>query len=274
MSVEALSAAASFLFVPGNRPERFDKAVAAGADQVIIDLEDAVAPAAKAEAREAMSRWAGRTGAVVRINAPGTPWHDADIAACTSAGVGAVMAAKAEDPRQLARLHDLTGLPIVALVETALGIEDVRAVAAAPGVRRLAFGAIDLALDLGLSVPDEALDGFRLRLTSASRLAGLAAPIDGVQTDFRNADRLADDVRRAAGLGFTGKLCIHPAQVAIVSARFAPSAEAIAWATRVAAVGEDAVALAGEMIDKPVRDRARLILAHAGRLGLSGNTAG
>lgn len=274
MSVDVLSSAASFLFVPGNRPERFEKAAGAGADQIIIDLEDAVAPGAKVEARNAMVRWSGCAGAVVRINAPGTPWHDADVEACATAGVAAVMAAKAEDPRQLARLHARTGLPIVALVETALGIEEVRQVAAAPGVRRLAFGAIDLALDLGLSLPDEGFDGFRLRLTSASRLAGLAAPIDGVQTDFRNLDRLADTVRRVAGLGFAGKLCIHPGQVTVVSAGFAPSADAIVWATRVAAVGEDAAALDGEMIDKPVRDRARMILAHAQRLGLSGNPTG
>lgn len=266
MLSDGVETAVSLLFVPGNRPDRFDKAMASGADQVIIDLEDAVSPEQKPEARAGLLGWAGRKGAVVRINAPGTPWYEEDVLACAEAGVAAIMAAKAEDPGQLEALHARTTRPIIALVETALGIEEARAVAAARGVCRLAFGAIDLALDLGLTGPDETLDGFRLRLTVASRLAGLAGPIDGVLTDFRNAPRLEADVRRVAGLGFRGKLCIHPGQVATVSYGFAPSEATIAWAETVVALGEDAVALDGEMIDRPVRARALAVLAQTARL--------
>lgn len=266
MLSDPLSNAASFLFVPGNRPDRFDKAASAGADRIIIDLEDAVAPAGKVAARSAMTCWPGRHLAIVRINAPGTAWHEDDVAACKEAGVAAIMVAKADVPGQLVTLHNVTGLPLIALIETAQGLEEIVSIAAAPGVSRLAFGAIDLELDLGLNVSDVMLDGFRLRLTMASRLAGLGAPIDGVRTDFRNLQDLATDVARVRGLGFGGKLCIHPAQVAIVSEGFVPTPESVAWARRVAVLGEDATALEGQMIDRPVRERALSILAHTERL--------
>nr|WP_316628838.1 CoA ester lyase [uncultured Brevundimonas sp.] len=258
--------AASFLFVPGDRPERFGKAEASGSGQVIIDLEDAVAADMKDIARDCAAKWfeTGRRG-VVRINAADTPWHEADVASCIAPSLDAIMAPKAEHPERLAAIAHRTGKPIIALIETAAGLNAANAIAATPGVVRLAFGSIDLSLDLGLDAPDEALDGFRLRLTLASRLADLAPPIDGVLADFRNATRLTEITRRVRGLGFSAKLCIHPVQVTWVEQGFAPSSEELAWAQRVVGLGESVAALDGEMIDRPVRERALRLLARIRR---------
>lgn len=256
--------ATSLLFVPGDRPERFAKAAAAGADQVIIDLEDAVRPDAKSEARSAAARWfSGGGGGVMRINVADTQWHLDDIALARLPAVDAIMLPKAEDPARIAALYEATGKPIVALIETARGLDAVKAVAASPGVTRLAFGSIDLCLDLGLDVADPQLDGFRLALVLASRLADLPGPIDGVQADFRDTAGLSELVSRVRGLGYTAKLCIHPNQVTVISAGFSPTADEIDWARRVVAMGEGAAALEGQMIDRPVRERAIRLLDRA-----------
>ncbi|OGA97961.1 MAG: aldolase [Burkholderiales bacterium RIFCSPHIGHO2_12_FULL_69_20] len=259
----------SLLFVPGNRPERFDKALAAGASAVIIDLEDAVAPADKHTARAAVAAWLRPHHAVVlRINSEDTPWFADDLALCAAPGVAAVMCPKAERAETLAAVMAAGARALLPLVESAAGLAGLSALAAAPGVWRLAFGAIDLQVDLGLkdATEDELLP-FRLQLVLASRLAGIGAPVDGVSTAIDDEARLQVDVQRARRLGFAGKLCIHPRQVAPVNAGMAPSAVELAWAQRVldaaGAAGGAAVAVDGKMVDKPVLLRAQAVLREA-----------
>ncbi|GAA3525113.1 CoA ester lyase [Amycolatopsis ultiminotia] len=261
-----LEGARTFLFVPGNRPDRFAKALAAGADAVIVDLEDAVGAADKAVAREHVRAWleAGHE-AVVRINAAGTPWHEADLEA-VAGRARAVMVPKAEDPAALAELASSlpAGTAVLPLIETAVGIAQARQVCAAEAVVRPAFGSVDLALQLGVDHrAREALCHARSALVLAAAAAGCGAPIDGVTTAVDDPAVLADDLRHAAGLGFTGKLCVHPRQIAPGNAAFTPADEQIAWAHAVLAAAEDGsvTTLHGEMIDRPVVARAQAILA-------------
>jgi citrate lyase subunit beta/citryl-CoA lyase len=248
-------AATTFLFVPGDRPDRFGKALASGADVVILDLEDAVAPAAKDAARAAAGEWLESHRAMVRINAPGTPWFDADAELVAVRGVP-VMVPKAETPGVLAGFG-----AVVALVETALGVERAGELAAVPSVTRLAFGSVDLAAQLGVAPEDrEPFAYARSRLVIASAAAGLAPPVDGVTTDLGAGSPLEEDVRYARRLGFGGKLCIHPKQVAVVRAGFTPTEAERAWARRVVAAGDGVSVVDGRMVDKPVLARARHIL--------------
>ncbi|WP_181313125.1 HpcH/HpaI aldolase/citrate lyase family protein [Nocardioides campestrisoli] len=262
--------AATLLFVPGDRPERFAKAVAAGADLVVLDLEDAVASADKAAARVAVTDWlATATGAcAVRINADPAE-RAADVAALAALPASTpvtVVVAKAEQPGDLAAL--LAALPAgstaVALVETARGVLAAAALAEVPGVVRLAIGTFDLAAELGIDPEDdEALAPSRGALVLASAAAGLAGPVDGVTGAVDDAELLTADTTRSRRRGFAGKLCIHPRQVPVVRAGFAPSAAEVAWAERVLASAQDgALAVVdGRMVDKPVVDRARRVLA-------------
>ena len=267
-----MSHARSLLFVPADRPERFAKALASGADGVIVDLEDAVAPAAKPAARDALAGWlaSGEAAAVfVRVNAPGTPWHADDLRICRAPAVRGIVLPKAESPEQLAdAAAAVPGRAWLPLVETAAGIAAVEAVARAPGVQRLLFGSIDLQADLGIQGEGEELLYFRSRLVLASRLAELQPPVDGVTTAVDDAAQVRADALRARRLGFGGKLCIHPRQVAEVNAAFTPSAAERDWALRVLAAAEAsggaAVAVDGKMVDAPVLLRARAVLA-AGR---------
>lgn len=256
----------ALLFVPGHRADRFDKALAAGASAVIIDLEDAVAPADKDAARATLAGWLRPEHVViVRINSADTPWFADDLALCGAPGVAGVMVPKSERPETLAQVRAAGARGLLPLVESAAGIANLDALARAPGVWRLAFGSIDLQVDLGLkdAAEDELLP-LRLQLVLASRLAGIGAPVDGVSTAIDDADRLQQDVARARRLGFAGKLCIHPKQVALVQAGMAPSAAELDWARRVidasAAAGGAALAVDGKMVDKPVLLRAQAIL--------------
>lgn len=267
MNADTVRNARSLLFVPGNRPQRFAKAVAAQPDIVIVDLEDAVGADEKTSAREHTAAWlaAGNT-AMVRINGSGTPWHDDDLAMVAQFRVP-VMPAKAERVGELERVTELApGAPVVPLIETAAGVAGVHQLCAVDGVARVAFGSIDLGNELGVD-PDhrDALLLHRTLLVLASAAAGLAPPIDGVTTVFTETETVTDDFRYAQSLGMAAKLCIHPAQVAAVHRAAAPTDADIAWATEVvaAAVGSDgsAVAVNGRMIDVPVVERARRILA-------------
>lgn len=268
---EATRIARSLLFVPGSRPDRFDKALAAGADAVVIDLEDAVPPADKDRARDAVAAWlAPGRAVVVRINGAGTGWFHDDLVLCARPGVAAVMLPKAECADQVAALRDAGAVAVIPLIESAAGFAALAAVAGAPGVQRLAFGSIDIQVDLGMRDPlEDELLPLRSQLVLASRLAGLQPPIDGVSTAIDDAERLREDVLRARRLGFGGKLCIHPRQVEGVNRHFAPSAAERAWAQRVlaaaATAGGAAVALDGRMVDQPVILRAQAILREAQR---------
>ncbi|MCR8960032.1 CoA ester lyase [Variovorax sp. S2] len=274
-----LALARTFLFVPADRPERHARALASGAGGVIVDLEDAVAPDRKSEARAQLRASfsalsvAQQQRLLVRINACGTPWHGSDLAEVSELAaqglIAGVMLPKAERATDLQRLSAALGLKslIVPLIESAAGLEAARELAAAPQVLRLAFGNLDFQADLGLACDtDEAeLVPVRLALVLASRRAGLAAPIDGVTPDWRNAARLAADAARARRGGFGAKLCIHPDQVAPVHAALGPSADELAWARRVLdatqAAGGGVVSLDGRMVDAPVVRLAERLLA-------------
>ncbi|MEX0732792.1 MAG: CoA ester lyase [Aquisalimonadaceae bacterium] len=258
----------SYLFVPGNRPERFAKAWAAGADAVIVDLEDAVPIEDKVRAREHVAEWLSPERPVlVRINAADTEWFQEDAALCRMPGVAGVVLPKAEHVEDIR--HFAAQCPIYPLIETANGLWHAEALARQPEVARLVFGSIDFQLDLGISGDDDELLYFRSQLVLISRIAGLPAPVDGVSVALDDAGQLRADVQRSRRLGFGAKLCIHPKQVEHVNAGFRPGAEDIAWAMKVVdaatAARGAAVAVDGRMIDRPLIERARQILADAER---------
>jgi citrate lyase subunit beta/citryl-CoA lyase len=265
--------ARSLLFVPGNRPERFQKAMASGAHEVVLDLEDAVAPRDKEDARRAVASWLA-TGkrAGVRINGADTEWHGADLAMIMSHPGIVIMLPKAEMGAVKDTVRALEGQPdrqpIIALLETARGLQDVGALADAPGVGRLAFGSIDFSAETGIADEGEGLTAVRTRIVLASCIAGLPAPVDGVSVEFNDGERMQQEALRARRLGFGGKLCIHPRQIGPVHAAFQPSASEVDWARRVLAAAQAsqgaATAVDGKMIDKPVVERALAIVAEAG----------
>ncbi len=248
------------LFVPGDRPERFVKAASTDADAIIIDLEDAVAADGKDQARAALKRDFTDKPVLVRVNGIGTPWHDRDIAALRGHGFSAVVLPKAEFGPEFETLCEQLDLPVVVLIESVRGLADARRIAITRNVARIAFGSIDFSADLGCAHTREALLLARSELVVASRLAGLPQPIDGVTTAIDDAPLIASDARHARDLGFTGKLCIHPRQVAAIQAGFAPDEAEVLWARKVMASGDGAVAIDGAMVDEPVRIRARSIL--------------
>ncbi|MGE0310391.1 MAG: CoA ester lyase [Lautropia sp.] len=270
----------SWLFVPGSRPDRFDKALSAGADQVIVDLEDAVGPADKVTARDALARWLDTPGPsiVVRINGADTEWFADDLALLRRPRVAQAILPKAESAEQIAATRAAFGAarasdaavhaPVVALIESALGIARLASLCGAPGLSRLAFGTIDFQADLGMrGATEDDLAPWRTEILLRTRLAGIAAPLDGVSTAIDDATALATDIARARRLGFGGKLCIHPRQVAATNAGFASTPDEIAWARRVIdaaeAAGGGAVAVDGKMVDRPVLLRAHAVLAEA-----------
>lgn len=252
----------ALLFVPASKPERFAKAAAAQPDAVILDLEDAVAAADKDAARAALTRGFTDLPVIVRINAFGTPWHKADLQAAVALRPHAVMLPKSENSAQVTSVAGQLGsIALFCLIETARGMASARAIAELAGVQRLVFGSVDYCSDLGMAYDRELLLPARSELVLASRLAGIAPPIDGVTTRLDDLVGLADDASHARALGMAGKLCIHPRQVTDVKSAFAPGEEEIAWAIRVVASGDGAVLVNGEMIDAPLRARARSILA-------------
>lgn len=260
----------TYLFVPADRPERFAKALASGADRAILDLEDAVRPEAKPAAREAVRGAAlDWLRVVIRINDAATPFFTDDLAVIAAAPAGAVMVPKAETAEALARVRRAArrDVELIPQIETARGLANLPALLAAPGVRRVAFGHLDFALDLGCAPDWEALTLARQTVVLQSRMAGAAPPIESVTADIADTDRLRRETAAGKAFGFAAKLLIHPSQVAPAAEVFAPSAEERAWAERVlaaAAGGHGALTIDGRMIDKPIEDAARRILARAG----------
>ena len=254
------------LFVPGDRPERFEKAAACGADAVIIDLEDAVAPDAKSVARSNLRADFASVPVLVRINGFGTPWHSDDLTTASRLPFAAMVIPKAELVPEMLAVSSSARLPIVPLIETARGLADARRLAALPGVKRLAFGSIDFCVDLCCSHTREALLLPRSELVLASRLASRPAPIDGVTTTFKNPSLVSADAAHARNMGFGGKLCIHPDQVQPVLKEFRPVESDIEWARRILASGSGATSIDGAMVDAPIRARARHILRASGLL--------
>lgn len=253
------------LFVPADRPQLFAKAAAAGADAVILDLEDAVSDDRKAEAR-AQVKAAPDLGlpVVVRCNPPASRHFAEDMAALRDSRFDAVMLPKYEMRADAEAVLRLVGreVPIIALVETAAGLLNAFVAHSLKGASQAAFGSLDFAADIRCRHEFEELRCARSLLVLAARAAGLPAPLDGVTLDIRDPQAVARDAAAARQLGFGGKLCVHPAQIAPARAAFRPSPEELAWAQRiVAAAASGGVSnVDGTMVDAPVLARARQIL--------------
>lgn len=271
-----LSTARSFLFAPASDERKLAKALDAGADAVIADLEDAVVAAEKERARGVATSLLREPRAdvlrLVRVNAVGTPWFADDLAAARELELDGIVLPKAT-PDAAPALAGL-GAPVVAIVETAAGVRLAYELAVVPEVACLMLGAVDLGLELGLEPRPDGLELLYARssLVVASAAAGLRAPLDQVWVDVRDGEGLRRDCALGRSLGFRGKACVHPAQVPVVNEAYAPSQDELGWAQevveayeRAAAEGAGAVALDGEMIDLPVVERARQLLAEAKR---------
>jgi citrate lyase subunit beta / citryl-CoA lyase len=264
----------SLLFVPGDDERKLSRAAESEADALILDLEDAVSPPAKPAAREQVLAFLGESGPavrarqmMVRINGADTPWFRDDVDALLEAGVIAVML-----PKSVLRTAAAVppGLEVLALIETARGVEEALAVAETVIVRRLMLGSADLAADLGVPARDDEqeLAYPRARLAMCSAAAGIEGPVDVVSLAVRELGPLRESAARAKSLGFTGKACIHPAQVAPVNEIFTPAAAEVSWAQGVLnafdaaeAAGLAVTMFEGSMVDAPVVTRARRILA-------------
>jgi citrate lyase subunit beta/citryl-CoA lyase len=267
--------ARTYLFVPGNRPERFGKALASGADVVVLDLEDAVAVSAKGEARDAIARWSheaaesDRARIVVRINDTQSPGFTDDLRLLREARISSVMLPKAESAAQVQAVRAaVPDARLLALIESAAGVANAQEIARADAVQRLVFGTLDYALDLDLDITDnaEGLMHAASMLAIASRVAGLPAPVAGVTPQIDDEPRLLADLAWSRRHGFGAKLCIHPRQVAPVHAALTPTAQAIEWARRVLAAeaaSPGAAQLDGRMIDRPIVLQAHRTLQRA-----------
>ncbi len=266
----------TYLFVPGNRPERFAKALASGADRVILDLEDAVAAADKAHARQAIASWVATLASsdvdrlLVRINDVTSPCHLDDLLWLQRTCIKHCMLSKCESSEQVAQLliHMPPGSSVLPLVETVRGVLAAAAIAQASNVSRLAFGSLDYLLDLDLPGPGFALDAAALTIAMASRAANLPPPVAGVTPEL-DAGQVQSDLAHARALGYGAKMCIHPAQVTAVREAFRPDAQTLAWAQRVVSQwqqsnGLGVIQVDGQMVDKPVLLRAERFLALAG----------
>lgn len=263
----------SYLFVPGNRPERFAKALAAGAGAVILDLEDAVAPDDKAAARQAIAEWVRTAGVaperlVVRINDALSPWYADDLAMIKAVGLTQVMLPKTEFAEQVKMTIAATSpaVVIVALVESARGINNIDQIALAEGVQRIAFGTLDYAADLNLSGDELGLIYPYSKIAIASRSAELAPPIAGVTPNLDDLARTEADFAFARAFGCTAKMCIHPKQVEVVERLSRPTEQEIIWARKVLAAAKNssgAVQVDGKMVDRPVVLKAEAIMARS-----------
>ena len=278
----------SFLFVPGSNPPRFSKAFASAADAVIQDLEDSVAEADKAAARDAVAASLCEPADVrryVRINGLDTPHCWDDLRAVAREHLHGLLVPKVESADQLRTLdwvldqlereHALEpgGIEILPILESACGFARLAEIAGASArVSRLTFGALDLCEDLDLvaDAEEDHLAHVRWQLVAASRAAGLDAPIDTVFADIADKAGHARSLQRARARGFSGKLCIHPAQVASTNAAFMPTAAEIARARAIVAAVEQAggdlgvAQIDGAMVDRPVILRAKRVLAVLG----------
>ncbi|RMN40290.1 (S)-citramalyl-CoA lyase [Pseudomonas syringae] len=261
----------SLLFVPGSRPERYTKALACSASQVIIDFEDSVEEGLKVEARNSLGTFLESRPDVkvaIRVNAPGHPQFDEDLEFCAShVGVSGILIPKAEDPEQIKRARQ-TRKPIFPIIESARGLQVLSKIAQCEGVERLTFGSLDLSVDLRIRSNSagavKIMDQVRYELLIHSVLNGLAKPIDTVYPNIKDVEGLAGVARLSKDMGFAGLLCIHPSQVAIVNKVFAPSPDEFDWAKRVLAAAlteAGAFTFEGQMVDAPVLAEARSLVA-------------
>ena len=272
-----LSDACSFLFVPATQPERYGKALASGADGVIIDLEDAVGLDDKAKAREILKNtWSSisidqKHRIVVRCNAPGSSFYAADLVLAKELQVRHLMIPKTESRDHVnGAAEELKNTAFIPMIETPLGLHHLNEIASAEQVLRLALGNLDMQVELGISCDDNEteIDTARFMLVLASKLAQIAPPLDGVTPSTDDEPRIFAHAQKAKRFGFGAKLCIHPKQIPIVKRAFTPSPEELDWAKRVISADKAAkgqtVKVDGKMVDRPVVMLAHRILVLAG----------
>ena len=278
----------SLLFAPGNHARRVEKALSLAADGVILDLEDAVAISEKSATRRVVVEAFGkaRTGKLyVRVNALATEWCFGDIEAVVRAGLDGIILPKVEHAHELRtadwlianleRERDLAvgAIDLIPIIETALGVSNLKHICRS-GTRTkcLAFGAGDFTLDMGMvwTRSEAELLPHRAACVLESRAAGLEPPLDTVWADLRDGDGFMASARHAAALGFQGKMCIHPEQIAGANAAFSPDDAAVAQAQRIVeafdkaeAGGLASIQLDGQFIDYPIVQRARRVLESA-----------
>ncbi|MVU78101.1 CoA ester lyase [Nocardia sp. ET3-3] len=270
----------SALYVPGNRPELFDKALAGPADVVLLDLEDAVPLGDKDSARAEIAGWlrtvpAARPRIWVRVNVEDV---EADLRAVALPAVAAVCLAKTESPQQVRAASAILDacepgparIEICPLLESAAAILDARAIAAGPRVARLQIGEADLCADTGIDPGADRAEllAVRTQVVLACAAAGIAPPLGPVSTDFRDLGALRTSTEALARLGFRGRACVHPAQLPVVNAVFTPTAAELARARELlsrfdSASGGIVLDDRGRMVDQAVVRRARRLLADA-----------
>ena len=273
----------SWLFVPGTLSDRFSRAATSGADAIVLDLEDAVAAAKKADAREAVGKWLSSDRAegaarFVRINAPGSDWidDDCDWLRRFASVVDGIVVPKVETAESIEGVAAATPeTPVVPLLETARGILNaVQIIGARADVPAVLFGAEDLTAELGIP---RTLEGTELLWARSQVVLAAAAidaePIDAVWVDLASPESLLADATRARGLGFRGKMAIHPDQVSVINGVFSPSADDIAAARRLVDAderarqqGDGVFRLDDRMVDAPIIVRARRVLELAERI--------
>lgn len=269
----------SLLFAPAVRPDLLRKMPATGADAMVIDLEDATPSDAKATAREelrsAVADLSGTIPICARINDPSTPWHHDDLDSLPE-GLDAIVVPKVETVQGLDALEralEARGLdvPVVGGIETALGVADARALLSHPVIAAGYFGAEDFIADMGgvRTHSNHEVASARSQVALAGRVARISM-IDMITADFTDDARCRRECEEAREIGYAGKLCIHPAQVAIANEAFTPSIEEVERARRLLAAYEDAkakgiasVAFEGQMVDEPVAAQARTVIALA-----------
>jgi citrate lyase subunit beta/citryl-CoA lyase len=255
----------SYLFAPGHNEKLLGKAFQVGADAIVLDLEDGVPPEAKLRARQLVAEALADRSALVRVNAPRSPDCEADLVAI-AAHAAAIRVPKCESPDDVTWVAQRAGgVPLICAIETATGVLAAREIAAVPGVRSLSMGGLDLQRDLRAGAGNLETLYVRSHLVVVSRAAGIEPPIDSVYPHVADDEGLREQARFAASLGMFGKSAIHPRQVPILHEVFTPSGRELEWAHAVlsafTAAGGAACRLPdGEMVDRPVADRARRLL--------------
>jgi citrate lyase subunit beta/citryl-CoA lyase len=259
----------SYLFAPGHHPKLLNRVFAAGADAVMLDLEDAVPREAKQTARAMVAEALLDNRAWVRVNAAQTPWCEADLEAVADRAFG-IRIPKVESVADVEWVtRRAPGKPIICAIESARGVLAAQDIAAVPGVRFLAMGGVDLQRDLNTSGGNLQTLYVRSHLVLASRAAGIEPPIDSVFPLLADTEGLRAQAQFARSLGFFGKSAIHPRQLETLHDVFTPTSAEIDWARSVLAGFEEArgggFALpSGEFVDLPVADRARRVLEIVG----------
>ncbi|GAA1204953.1 HpcH/HpaI aldolase/citrate lyase family protein [Pseudonocardia alaniniphila] len=263
--------ARTWLLAPGDRPDRFSTPESREADALVLDLANNIAPENVELARHAVAKYlSGGGNAWVRVNSSDTDLYSGDLRAVVACpGLRGIVLPRTESADQVraVKAQLRAGVTIVAMLETAAGIENADGIAASHGTLRLAFGATGLGRELGIAGGAAALLYARSRLVMASCAAGLPGPIDGPSVDVNDIIGLGEDLRHSVGLGFTGKMCVHPRQLCMTNSAFAPAPSKLAWARRVLAATRASppslTRVDGEVVDWQHIDDARHTVARA-----------